>query len=131
MSHWSQVVALAVFAAGVTACASGHRMDGIEPPSGAGTVQTHYYNVDVPQELEIRSAGLAATVSTDVQGSKTATSSSIHVRSYVTVYAVHRRTGEAYLLVYENYARPTPPIQVIHLRSSTDIQLRSDSTQRE
>lgn len=92
-----------------------------EPVSPTAAVQ--YYDLDIPPDLEVKSVDFAATAFTDVSGFHGATSSTTTGRAFVKVYAVQRRTGEQYLLLYEDPAHRRQPIQVIHFRAAPDIQL--------
>lgn len=95
------------------------------PVSPVAAIQ--YFNLDVPPDLEIKSVDFSATTFSDVSGSGGYTSSSVGGRAFVKVYAVHRKTGEQFLLLYEDIARRKRPVQIIRFRPATDVQL-PDST---
>lgn len=64
----------------------------------------------IPEDFEIRSVDFNATMYGDqTQG----TTSSTGGRAFVKVYAAHRRTGEQYLLLYENIEKRPRPIMVV------------------
>ena len=92
-----------------------------EPVSPTSAIQ--YHDLEVPPELEIKSVDFSATTFTDVGGSQGVTSSSVGGRAFVKVYAVHRKTGEQFLLLYEDIARRKRPVQVIRFRPTPTIAL--------
>ena len=96
-----------------------------EPVSPSAAIQ--YYDLEVPPDLEIKSVDFSATTFSDVSGSQGSTSSSVGGRAFVKVYAVHRTTGEQFLLLYEDIARRKRPVQVIRFRPGAD-RARPDST---
>jgi hypothetical protein len=61
-----------------------------------------------------------ATASADVSGGATGTSTEMGGRAFLKVYAVHRRTGEQYLLVYEDIEHRKTPVQFIRFRPVPD-----------
>jgi hypothetical protein len=96
-----------------------------EPVSPSAAIQ--HYDLEIPVDLEIKSVDFSATTFSDVSGSGGSTSSAVGGRAFVKVYAVHRSTGEQYLLLYEDIARRKQPVQVIRFVRSPD-RVRSDST---
>jgi hypothetical protein len=96
-----------------------------EPVSPSAAIQ--HYDLEIPADLEIKSVDFSATTFSDVSGSGGSTSSAVGGRAFVKVYAVHRSTGEQYLLLYEDIARRKQPVQVIRFVRSPD-RVRSDST---
>jgi hypothetical protein len=91
------------------------------PVSPSSAIQ--YYDLEVPPELEIKAVDFSATTFTDVSGSQDVTSSSVGGRAFVKVYAVHRRTAEQFLLLYEDIARRKRPVQVIRFRPTPTVAL--------
>jgi len=92
-----------------------------EPVSPTAAVQ--YYDLDVPPDLEVRSIDFSATTFSEVEGSGGNTSSSTGGRAFVKVYGVRRKTGEQFLLLYEDILRRKQPVQIIRLRSSASVTL--------
>jgi hypothetical protein len=82
-----------------------------EPVSPTAAVQ--YYDLEVPRDLEIKSVDFGATTFSEVSGADGSTSSAMGGRAFVKAYAVHRTTGEHYLLLYEDVTRRRRPVQVI------------------
>ena len=82
-----------------------------EPVSPSAAVQ--YYDLEIPADLEIRNVDFSATTFSDVSGSGGTTVSSVGGRAFVKVYAVHRTTGEQFLLLYEDIEHRRRPVQVI------------------
>jgi len=82
-----------------------------EPVSPTAAVQ--YHDLEIPADLEVRSADFSATTFSEVSGSGGSTSSAVGGRAFVKVYAVHRTTGEQFLLLYEDIQHRKRPVQVI------------------
>ncbi len=90
-----------------------------EPVSPTAAIQ--YLDLAIPADLEVQSADFSASTFADVSGSNGITSSSVGGRAFVKVYAVHRRTGERYLLIYEDVAHRKQPVQVIRFRPAPGL----------
>jgi hypothetical protein len=93
------------------------------PKPVSPTASIQYYDLDVPPDLEIRSVDFAATTFADVSGSGGITSSSVGGRAFVKVYAVHRKTGAQFLLLYEEVAHRKRPVQIIRFRPAASVAL--------
>jgi hypothetical protein len=89
-------------------------------------VETHPYPVsasadversdlEIPRDLEVRSASYSVTGLPDVSGIGGNTSSNVQVRPILTVYAVRRATGEQLLLVYDDLAQRKQPSRIVRL----------------
>ena len=89
-----------------------------EPVSPTAPVQ--YYDLEVPPDLEVRAVDFAATTFSDVSGMNGITSSTVTGRAFVKVFAVHRTTGEQFLLLYEDVVRRKRPVQVIRFVRGSD-----------
>ncbi|HSD32697.1 MAG TPA: hypothetical protein VLB49_12350 [Gemmatimonadales bacterium] len=83
------------------------------PVPAAPTDPVQYYDLDVPSELDIKAVDFDAALFTAVSGTGDAIGSSVGGRGFLKVYAVHRKTGEQYLLLYENIPERKRPVQVI------------------
>ncbi|MFL5613041.1 MAG: hypothetical protein ACJ796_05210 [Gemmatimonadaceae bacterium] len=116
------VFSLAVLVSGI-ACGPVNTVPA--PVSAAAAIQ--YYDLEIPSDLEIRSVDFSATTFSEVAGSQGATTSSVGGRAFVKVYAVHRRTGEQFLLLYEDIEHRRRPVQVIRFLPSPD-RARPDSS---
>ena len=92
-----------------------------KPVSPSTAIQ--YLDLEIPPELEIKAVDFSATTFSDVSGSSGLTSSSVGGRAFVKVYAVHRKTGEQFLLLYEDIARRKRPVQVIRFRPTPGVPL--------
>ena len=92
-----------------------------EPVSPAAAIQ--YYDLDVPADLEIKSVDFSATTFSDVSGYGGSTSSSVGGRAFVKVYAVRRKNGEQFLLLYEDIVHRKRPVQIIRFRSAASMAL--------
>ena len=79
-----------------------------------------YYDLDLPESLQVQSIEFTATTFSDVSGYGGATSSETGGRAFLQVYAIHRDTGEQYLLLYEDIANRKLPFQVIRFRPTSD-----------
>ena len=97
------------------------------PPTVSPTAAVQYYDLEIPPGLEIRDVDFSAATFSDVFGAPGgATTSTASGRAFVKVYAVHRNTGEQFLLVYEDVARRRRPVQVIRFVQGTE-RLQPDS----
>ena len=88
------------------------------PVAPADPVQ--YYDLDLPSSLEIKSVDFDAAMFTNVSGSADLVGSQVGGRGFLKVYAVDRKTGEQYLLIYENIRERKRPVQVIRFRAVPD-----------
>ena len=80
--------------------------------------------LEIPEGLEVRSASYSATMYSNVSGTSGnygITSTSVGGRAFVQVLAVDRATQEQVLLVYENIATRTKPIQMSRFRVATGV----------
>jgi hypothetical protein len=92
-----------------------------EPVTPTAAIQ--YYDLDVPPDLEIKSVDFSATTFSDVSGAGGNLSSTVGGRAFVKVYAVRRKTGEQFLLLYEDIVHRKRPIQIIRFRASDGVTL--------
>jgi hypothetical protein len=90
------------------------------PAPVSPTAAVQYYDLEVPPGLEIRSVGYGATTFTEVSGTDGPTSSAVGGRAFLRVHAVHRTTGEHYLLLYEDIEHRRRPMQVIRFVPGQD-----------
>ena len=88
------------------------------PAPVSPTAPVQHYDLDIPAELEVRSVQFTATTFAEVEGYQGTTGSQVGGRAFVHVHAVHRGTGEQYLLVYEEIARRAAPVFVIRFRAA-------------
>ena len=95
------------------------------PPPVSPTAPVQYYDLEVPQDLEVKAADFSASTYSEVSGTEFVTSS-VSGRAFVKLYAVHRTSGEQFLLVYEDIARRKQPIHVIRFHRGTE-RARPDS----
>jgi hypothetical protein len=112
----SLVGALLGLAASASACAPINTVPA--PVSPADPVQ--YYDLDLPSALEIKSVAFDAALFTDVSGGGDAVGSQVGGRGFLKVYAVDRKTGAQYLLIYENIRERKRPVQIIRFRAVPD-----------
>ena len=123
--HYRVSLSLLILPALVSAVACSPVNTVPEPVSPSAAIQ--YYDLEVPADLEIKAVDFSATTFSDVSGAGGTTSSSVGGRAFVKVYAVHRTTGEQFLLLYEDIARRKRPVQVIRFLRVPD-RARPDST---
>jgi hypothetical protein len=98
------------------------------PAPVSPTTAIQYYDLEVPGDLEIKAVDFAATTFSDVFGPPNGTTTtSVSGRAFVKVYAVHRMTGEQFLLLYEDIAHRRRPVHVIRFLGGLD-RARPDST---
>lgn len=89
-----------------------------EPVSPNDPVQ--YYDLDLPESLQVQSIDFTATTFADVSGAGGTTSSRTGGRAFLQVYAIHRDTGEQYVLLFEDISNRRQPVQVIRFRPTPD-----------
>jgi hypothetical protein len=106
------------------AAAACHPVNTIPPPPSP-TDPVKHYDLDIPEALEIKAVTFDATAFSDVSGSGNVTSTQMGGRAFLKVYAVHRQTGEQYLLIYEDIAHRKTPVQVIRFRPVPDSRVLS------
>lgn len=93
------------------------------PEPLAPTDPVQHYDLEVPASLEIRSVDFDAALFSDVSGGSELVGTQVGGRGFLKVYAVHRQTGEQYLLIYENIRERKQPVQVIRFRGVADESL--------
>ena len=103
----------------VGAASACHTVNTIPPPPSP-TDPVKHYDLDIPEALEIKAVSFDATAFSDVSGTGSTTSTQMGGRAFLKVYAVHRQTGEQYLLIYEDIAHRKTPVQVIRFRAVPD-----------
>ena len=97
------------------------------PAPVSPTAAIQYYDLEIPSDLEIKGVDFSATTFSEVSGSSGVTGSEVGGRAFVKVYAVHRTTGEQFLLLYEDIEHRRQPVQVIRFLPGT-FKARPDST---
>ena len=104
-------------------CVTGCQTINTVPDPVAPTAAIQYYDLDVPPDLEIRAVDFSATTFSEVAGTGGATSSSVGGRAFVKVYGVRRKTGEQFLLLYEDIVHRKQPVQIIRFRPAPGVTL--------
>jgi hypothetical protein len=87
------------------------------PAPVSAITETKYYDLEIPSDLEVRSADFSATAVSDVSGMNGNTGTTLGWRPFVKVFAVRRSTGEQVLLVYEDIEHHKRPVQIIRFRA--------------
>jgi hypothetical protein len=109
----------------VGACS--HPVTNTIPAPAGPTAATRYYDLEIPAGLEIKNIMFDATTFADVSGYQTGntgyTSSSVGGRAFLKVYAVHRDTGEQFLLIYEDIAGRKRPLHIVRFHSVPEQEL--------
>jgi hypothetical protein len=82
-----------------------------------------HYEIEIPDALEVRSVSFDATTFGDVGGNELGVATQVGGRAFLKVYAVHRRSGDQYLLIYEDLVHRKTPVQVIRFRPVPDSRL--------
>jgi len=78
-----------------------------------------YFALRIPDSLEIKAVDFDAALYPNVSGSgSTWVDTQLGGRAFVKVHAVHRKTGEQYLIVFEDIARRREPVLVIRFDGS-------------
>jgi hypothetical protein len=84
------------------------------PPLVTPLAEVQRYDLELPPDLDVKTIDFTATTYADVRGnSDTGTSSEVAGRAFVKVWAVHRTTGDNYLLLYEDGSHRRRPVQII------------------
>lgn len=83
------------------------------PAPLASSDPIQHYDLEVPDSLEIRAVDFQATTFADVGGMSGIVTSNVGGRAFLKVYAVHKRTGDQYLLVYENISKRRLPTFIV------------------
>ena len=91
------------------------------PPVPTSTSPMRETVLELPDSLEIRSVDFDATLYSDVSGPSTFTT--VGGRAFVKVLAVHRRTGETILLLYERIGSRATPSQIIRFQTGGPLAL--------
>ena len=102
----------------VAACNRGPVMTVPFPVSATAAVERS--DLEIPPDLEVRSANYSVTGLADVSGTNGSTSSNVQVRPILTVYAVRRGTGEQLLLIYDDLAQRKQPSRIVRLVAGSD-----------
>lgn len=89
------------------------------PPPASPNDPTANVTLYIPEGLDVVSVDFGATLFSDVSGSTSSMSSTMGGRAFVEVYAVNRRTGDQFLLIYENIDERRRPIQIIKFEHAT------------
>lgn len=104
---------LLALAANASACSP---VNTVPAPVGpADPVQ--YYDLDLPSDLEVKSVAFDAALFSAGSGAADVTGTLVGGRGFLTVHAVHRKTGEQYLLIYEDIRGRKRPVQIIRFRA--------------
>jgi hypothetical protein len=91
------------------------------PAPVSPTAQVQYYDLELPADLEVKAVDFTATTFANVSGApEGAVGSTVNGRAFVKVYAVHRTSGEQFLLLYEDITRRRRPVQIIRFVPGTD-----------
>lgn len=83
------------------------------------------YEIEIPDALEVKSVSFDATTFGDVQGNEFGVATQVGGRAFLKVYAVHRKTGDQYFLIYEDIVHRKTPVQVIRFRPVPDSRVFS------
>jgi hypothetical protein len=109
-----------------TLWACSHPVNTIPAPAGPSGA-TRYYDLEIPARLDIKNISFDATTFSDVSGYQSGTvgytSSSIGGRAFLKVYAVHRDTGEQFLLIYEDIAGRKRPLHIVRFHAISGREL--------
>ena len=90
------------------------------PPTVTPADPVQYYALRIPDSLEIKAVDFDASLYPNVSGSgDVGVGTKLGGRAFVKVFAVHRKTGETYLLVFEDIARRRDPVLVIRFEGSS------------
>jgi hypothetical protein len=114
MAMWGVVSVGVLLGVGCTASVT------TQPYPVSATAAIEQNDLLLPPGLEVRSAGYSVTGLADVSGINGSTSSVVQVRPLLTVFAVRRKSGEQFVLIYDDLTQRRQPSQVIRLVASSD-----------
>ena len=89
------------------------------PPTVTPADPVQHYSLRIPDSLEIKSVDFDAALYPNVRGTEYGVDTKLGGRAFVKVFAVHRKTGETYLLVFEDIAQRRDPVLVIRFEGSS------------
>ena len=75
-----------------------------------------HYEIEIPDELEVKSVSFDATTFGEVSGTEFGVATQVGGRAFLKVYAVHIKTGDQYFLIYEDIRHRKTPVQIIRFR---------------
>jgi hypothetical protein len=104
----------------LVAAAACHTTVNTVPAPAAPEDPVAHYDIEIPEALEIKSVSFNATTFSEVSGNEFGVGSRVGGRAFLEVYAVHVRTGDQYLLIYEDIARRKTPVQIVRFRPVSD-----------
>jgi hypothetical protein len=84
-----------------------------------------HYQLEIPDALEVKAVSFDATAFGDVRGGEFGVGTRVGGRAFLKVFAVHRQTGDQYLLIYEDIVHRKTPVQVIRFRPVPDTRVLS------
>jgi hypothetical protein len=82
-----------------------------------------HYEIEIPDALEVKAVSFDATTFGDVAGNEFGVGTQVGGRAFLKVYAVHRKTGDQYFLIYEDIVNRKTPVQVIRFRPVPDSRM--------
>jgi len=90
------------------------------PPTVTPADPVQHYSLRIPDSLEIKAVDFDAALYSNVGGTgDVGVGTTLGGRAFVKVFAVHRKTGEPYLVVFEDIARRRDPILVIRFEGAS------------
>ena len=90
------------------------------PPTVTPADPVQQYALRIPDSLEIKAVDFDAALYPNVSGGGSlGVDTKLGGHAFVKGYAVHRKTGETYLLVFEDIARRRDPVLVIRFEGSS------------
>ena len=90
------------------------------PPLMPPLAEVQRLELELPPDVDVKAIDFAATTYADVRGFEGTTSSEVAGRAFIKVWAVHRTTGDNYLLLYEDIGHRRRPIQIIRFVRGAD-----------
>lgn len=90
------------------------------PPAVSPVDPVQYADLELPAGLDIRSVDFSASTFGDASSAPGGpVFSAVGGRAFVKVYAVERSSGEQYLLLYEDIAHRSRPIQIVRFHAGS------------
>ena len=122
------LLSLCVLPAAVMVAACNRPVVNTIPPLVTATAEVQRLDLELPPDLEVKTIDFTATTYADVRGTpEIGTSSRVAGRAFIKVWAVHRDSGDNYLLLYEDVARRRRPVEIVRFIRGSE-RARPDST---
>ncbi len=119
----SSIRAALVLVVAVVAAAACHTPVNTVPGPVTPDDPVAHYEIEIPDALEVKSVSFDATTFGDVAGGEFGVATQVGGRAFLKVHAIHSKTGDQYLLIYEDISHRKTPVQIIRFRAVPDSRM--------